>query len=121
MERTKLSEKSKWRNSGRGTLYLGNGKVIRPGEVFLAHDYEISKAFRDTVKLVEDLAVAESKVVRTKKPALDDTAEKMKKSKFTMKSRGGGWFHVIGPDGEIVGGRALQKEAAEKLIKSMED
>lgn len=64
----------RWRKKGGGILILGNGKKVKPGEIFWAEEEEIRPSFRD---VVEELPLPKEE--KPKKPKAE-TVSKPKKS-----------------------------------------
>jgi hypothetical protein len=106
MER-KANERLSWKNMGGGTLRLRDGRIIKPGQVFLAYDHQVSKAFRDTI-------------------ILQDTVEKPKElepdviiePRFSLKRKGGNWYDIVDKQGKVVNAKSLKKVDAEELLKT---
>ena len=55
--------KIEWRHHGQGSFRMGDGRIIKPQQVFKAREDEIPKAFRDTIKPLKDLLAKEGKPV----------------------------------------------------------
>jgi len=104
MERTKI----RWKNVGRGTLRLADKRIIKPGDIFIAAEGEISKAFRDTIKPVDPVPAVVAPVI----PAVKVTFEK--------KHRGGGRYDVINQAGKVVNEKSMKKDEADALIEKLE-
>jgi hypothetical protein len=103
MERT---IKLRWRNAGGGTLRLRDRRVIKPGETFLAADDEVPRAFRDTIKLIDD--------VKPEKPV------EAVKVTYTIKTKPGGWCDILDDRGKVVNEKSMKRNAAEELIRTLE-
>ena len=109
MERTKgTEEKRTWRKEGGGTFRMGNGKIIKPKQIFKAYESEIPKGFRDIVIAVGDLPEKEQEKIRNVNAPV-----------FSLVHRGGGWFNVTSSEGKIMNDKALKKDEAEKLIEAL--
>ena len=92
-----------WRKKEGATFRLGNGKKVKPNEVFRAYPSEIPPAFRDLFELLEGDENAVERVI---------TAP----SKFAIGEREDGMFDVVDPDGKCINDVPLGKEDAEKLL-----
>ncbi len=92
-----------WRKKEGATFRLGNGKKVKPNEVFKAYPREIPPAFRDLFELLEGDENAVERVI---------TAP----SKFAIGEREDGMFDVVDPDGKCINDVPLGKEDAEKLL-----
>ena len=95
-----------WRKKEGATFRLGNGKKVKPNEVFKAYPREIPPAFRDLFELLEGDENAVERVI---------TAP----SKFAIGEREDGMFDVVDPDGKCVNDVPLGKEDAEKLLLAL--
>lgn len=104
------TNKPKWRKIGGGTLRLGD-RIIKPNQVFSAHESEIPKAFRDTLLLVEG-------DITSTAPAseIPDT-----KTLFAVKgSKVDGWNVVNTTTGKPINETPLTtKKEAEELLKTL--
>jgi len=118
MERSK---KIKWKKIGRGSFRFGN-KIIKPGQEFFASEDDIPDAFRDVIIPLEGKEESKEVDFREAKKGEDDVGVSNKgKSKFETKHRTGAWYDVINSvTGKRVNEKALSKENAEKLVKSLE-
>ena len=110
MERTNKSKKDngtiRWKKIGGGSFKLGN-RIIKPNQTFSARPDQISEAFRDVIIPIDELPPEPEQIV-------SEAAE------FFVKSRGGGgWYDVVDGNGKVKNERALKKDAAEKLIKTL--
>lgn len=110
MERTRniVVEKPRWKHTGGGFFVLRDHRIIKPGQIFQAFEYEIRPAFRDTIKLIEKLPEAERDLII---PAI--------KPVYSLRKRGGQWWDVIDANGKVINTKALKKEDAEEIIKSL--
>ena len=104
MERTKI----RWKNTGRGNLTLADRRVIRAGEIFVAAESEISKAFRDVIKPVDPIPVVAEPVIVAAKIT------------YELKHRGAGWWDVVNQNGKVVNEKAMKKADAEEMKNSLE-
>jgi len=93
---------------GTGSLRF-QGKIIKPGQRFLADPALLPKAFMDVIRPVGKLNGVTS-------------PENVEKAEYTLRSRdGGGWFDVVHADtGKVINERALRHQAALELIESLE-
>jgi hypothetical protein len=105
MERT--NGKIRWKHTGGGILRLRDGRVIKPGETFLAYPNDVPEAFRDTIKPLDPVStVPESAVVKVK---------------FSVQRRGNSnWYDVVDAQGKGVNEKALKKVDALELVKKLE-
>ena len=95
-----------WRKKEGATFRLGNGKKVKPNEVFRAYPSEIPPAFRDLFELLEGDENVVERVI---------TAP----SKFAIGVREDGMFDVVDPDGKCINDVPLGKEDAEKLLLAL--
>lgn len=106
MERTRKATdgRLRWKHTGGGILRLRNGKMIRPGETFLALSNEVPTAFRDTIKQLDPTVEVEAvKVV------------------YTAKKRGNSnWWDVVDAQGKVLNDKALKKAEAVELAEKLE-
>ena len=115
MERTKTNATNPdvvtWKKIGGGSLRLGN-KIIKPGQIFIASPSEIPPLFRNLVIPLGD--VPKEKLAPT--PAV-----KVTKSAYKMVPRGQSktWFDVVDKNEKQMNEKALNKESALSLIKSL--
>jgi len=118
MERTKKSEESTDRRfikTGGGVFHLRrNGKVhiIKQGQRFTAKLEEIPEAFRDTIEPVDGKAFTQ---LEEEAEASIDVAQ----LDYVIESRGGGYYDVKDANGKVMNEKALRKEAAENLLRSL--
>ncbi|MFW5879877.1 MAG: hypothetical protein ACOCUV_03545, partial [bacterium] len=75
---------------------------------FDAYPEEIPKAFNDVIKLIKD---NESKQVKK---------ESEQAAKFTIQSRGQGWYDVVNAAGKVQNENALREDEAVELKKALE-
>ena len=98
-------QKCKWRKKGPGTFRLGDGRKIKPNEVFFAYPHEVPAAFRDLVELVSgDIATDNVPIVPTK---------------FVIGVREDGLCDIVDDEGKKLNDTPMEKEAAEKLLLSL--
>jgi len=91
---------------GTGSLRY-QGKIIKPGQHFMADPKLLPSAFMDVIQPVEK--------------GVPPQREEAPKSKFTAVSHSsGGWYDVVDENGKVVNEKALRHQAALDLIKSLE-
>ncbi|NCB26617.1 MAG: hypothetical protein EOM62_14255 [Bacteroidia bacterium] len=95
-----------WRKKEGATFRLGNGKKVKPNEVFRAYPSEIPPAFRDLFELLEGDENAVERVI---------TAP----SKFVIGVREDGLFDVVDPDGKCLNDEPLGEEDAKRLLLAL--
>lgn len=116
MERVRTNNKVevdgriRWKNTGGGRLYLRDKRKILPGETFLAYPHEISLQFRDTIKPLEEIIPKED----TPPPVIVEAV-------YTIKHHGGGLYNVLDINNKIVNDKALKKDEALEMVKSLEE
>jgi len=95
---------------GTGSLRF-QGKIIKPGQRFLADPALLPKAFMDVIRPVGKLNGVAS-----------PSPENVEKAEYILKSRGGGgWFDVVhATTGKVINEKALKRQAALELIESLE-
>ena len=99
-----------WKQTGRGTLRLKSGVVIKPNEVFKALVSEIPIAFRDTVIPLDKLPGEENAV-------LEVPTSVYLVREITPES---GNYEVLDSRGKIISEGNLTKEDAENLVKQLQ-
>jgi hypothetical protein len=115
MERTRLPEgKMKWKKTGGGSLRLSNMRFIRSGQVFDAYPHEIPLAFRDVVICLSPV----DEINAEKEKKIDYVA--VKANAYSLVSRGIGYWNVVDKNGKVINEKALRKDKAEELLKSLE-
>ena len=120
MERSKNIDPNAigWKKLGGGSLHVNIGgkvQIIKPGQTFYALEDEIPLSFRDTIVPVDP--VGKSKAVVKKEKDLEDKATA---SEYKLQHRNGKWWDVVNEDGKIQNEKALDKEAAEELLASLQ-
>jgi len=113
MERTNKevdsSTKIKWRKLQRsGSFRMGNGKIIKPGQVFMATLDEIPEAFRDVIVPVDAKSFTKANVAKEGSPAVE--------LDYFAKHISSGWYNVEDSDGKVQNEKKLRKDDAEKLL-----
>lgn len=110
MERTTI----RWKKIGGGSFRMASGKIIKPGQVFTAREDEIPTAFRNVVVPLDVTLVspveAEPEVVKVAKAEYTVVSRKSSKS----------WFDVVNAEGKVLNEKALKKEQAEELVKTLQ-
>lgn len=107
----------KWRKTGGGSLRFpvrgadgkAKQKIIKPNEVFSAKQSEIPESFRDIVVPVDTTQVGVGG-----EPPIEPEA-----GVFELKERGDGWYDVVNSVGKVLNEKALKKEEAERVVKSL--
>lgn len=95
-----------WRKLGGGTFRLGNGKIIKPNQVFTAALEDIPMGFRDIIKPVSG--------------ELPQEVPTRSVTQHEIQSKGIGWFNVINSaTGKPMNEKGLRKEDAEKLLAEL--
>jgi hypothetical protein len=107
-------KKLRWKKIGGGSLRLFH-KIIKPNEIFYAHESEIPKSFMDTIICMEDVEVRE--IAKRKEEAIPPkTPEKL----YEVKLKSVGWYNVIQiASGKPINPEALRKTEAETLCSSL--
>jgi hypothetical protein len=99
-----------WKKT-RGTLALRGGKVVGPGETFMAGPEDIPEVFRDTVVPVnpEDLLDPEAPMppVEPEPPS------------YTIKSCTPGRYNVLDGQGKAVNERPMSLDDAKRLAENL--
>jgi len=120
MERTKTVTKVSdgtilWQKTGGGSFRMSR-RIIKPGEKFRARPDEIPKGFRDVIIPLEP--IPEGTIMQG---AIEVTAPGVS-PKYTLKSRGGGWYDIVDAAGKVMNEpkKPLKKAMAEQLIKDLE-
>lgn len=122
MKRTAVKpDEIRWRKTGGGFLYLrigGRVRMIKPNQLFDAKEEEIPENFRDVI-IPADSAVKE----KLDKKRTDAPKPKTPVAKLTYEivTRAGGYYNVVDQDGKKQNEKALRKEKAELLLKSLQE
>lgn len=122
MERTKrisdvVETRIRWKKTGGGSFRF-NGRIIKPGEIFLANVEDIPKAFRDQVIPLQNIEVKQTPPVVATKTVYEIQPRGKSKSLFDVVSQ-------VGKDekGEpiykVLNEKVLSKEVAEKLVNDL--
>ena len=100
-----------------GGAFRFENRIIKPGQVFKATWEQIPKAFHNLFEVVADTknAIVLGNQVK-KKPE----PEKYVKSEFTIQEiEGEETVNIVDSQGKVINDEPLEKEEAEKLIKSL--
>lgn len=116
-----------WKNTSIKSSRLridGNKRIIKPGEVFLAHPNDVPMAFRDILQPLDGLKVVkdiEEKPVAVNKPLYEVKPHKAKGRK-PLDSGGNALelFDVVNSSGKVINEKGLPKEVAERLKVDLE-
>ena len=98
----------RWKKVGGGVFYFKN-RMIKPGQVFSARPSEISKAFLDVIKPLDEIKVD------VPPPVIVTPTNYIVKPRGKSKT----WFDVVDSKDKPVNEKALSKEQAEKLAKDL--
>jgi hypothetical protein len=107
----------RWRKTGGGSLRIildGKKKIIKPGEVFLAHESELPVAFMDSLQcLASETEKQENKEVVEKLNAVPPIYE-LKEAEGTDDL-----WNVVNPEGKAINEEPLDIDAANDLLNSL--
>jgi len=106
---------NKFRKTGKGTLRLSSGKVVKGGEVFYAYPEEIPEAFRDTIELLD------TKQEATKETFKDHGVVEDESPKYSLDMVGPGWFNIVDKHGKVVNEKKMRKQEAEEQLKALNE
>ena len=98
--------------NGGGSLRLPN-RIIKPNEVFDAYPEDIPETFRDMIVPLD------GEVKKQQEAVVQVSVPKAEKLEYFTKLRGGGYYNVVDTNGKVMNEKALRKDAAEDLIKSL--
>ena len=131
-----MSARIRWINRGKNQRFMG--RIIKPNEVFLAHEDEIPVAFRSFIMPVDpipdppnpmpsvEVAVPESTpvLVETEAAVVEQTEPAFVPKRhippgYHLKERSPGWFDVIDPTGKVVNEQPQTEEEAKELLKTL--
>ena len=112
MERRKKIEPVTFVKRGGGS-FVFKGKMIKQNQTFDAFPDELPKDFLDVI--VPATPKDAEKMATSHSPVVEVTA-----MEYFLKSRGGGWYNVVSKDGKVQNEKALKREEAEKLVKSLQ-
>lgn len=112
---TMEEEKFRWQKLGGGSLRL-KGQIIKPGQVFMAAESEIPRAFRNQVKALDTLPSvvklpSEVNVVKS-----TYTIQSSEKSKIVPHGKSRAWFDIVNSEGVVLNEKGLSKGDAENLL-----
>lgn len=96
----------RWKKLGGGSLRLDN-HIIKPGQIFTARKDEIPEKFLNSLQALAPIPESEM-----------DKNEPVP-SKYTLKERGNNWYDVVNADGKPLNEKALRKDQADELLKSL--
>lgn len=96
----------RYRKQNGGSFILGDGRRIKPTQVFDAYPSEIPEAFKDLFELLEGDTTVRERVI---------TAP----SKFVIGVRDDGMFDVVDPDGKCLNDEPLGEEDAKRLLLAL--
>lgn len=99
-----------WRKT-RGTLTLRGGKVISPGETFIARSEDIPTAFRDTVVPVNPECLLE--------PGTPMLSVEPEPPSYTIKSCTPGRYNVLDGQGKAVNEKPMSLDDAKQLVENL--
>jgi hypothetical protein len=96
--------RKRWKNEG-GTFQLGN-RYIKPNQIFLAREDEISQAFRDTIRVYDNTG---------------ETPEYIKpvQINFTKQLREDGNFDILSSDGKVLNENPLDEATALQFLEDL--
>ena len=117
---------SRWKKLGGGSLLIsigGKKRIIKPGEIFIAKEEEIPEGFRDRVKPLDTIV----KTIPTGMTRGADSAPPPEAPPkpptalvYSIQARSsGGYYDVVDKDGKPQNEKALRKDPAEALLKSL--
>lgn len=96
----------RWRKTGGGSFRMGNGRIIKPNQVFWAAPEDIPKAFRDVV------------IPLTKVPPPDPVPEAVA-PQYEIQSHSPGWYDIVDGQGKVVNERALRRAEADDMLAAL--
>lgn len=96
----------RYRKQNGGSFILGDGRRIKPTQVFDAYPSEIPEAFKDLFELLEGDTTVRERVI---------TAP----SKFVIGVRDDGMFDVVDSDGKCLNDEPLGEEDAKRLLLAL--
>jgi len=96
----------RWKKLGGGSLRLGN-HIIKPGQIFTARKDTIPEKFLNSLQALDPIPESEM-----------DKNEPVS-SNYTLKERGNNWYDVVNADGKPLNEKALRKDQADELLKSL--
>lgn len=105
MSNNQNDEKIRWRKFGKGSFRMANGRIIKPGQVFIASPSEIPEGFRDTIVALDELP--------------EEKPLEVVEGNYRIKSRGPGWYDVLDSQGKKVNEQALRQDEAKALLESL--
>ena len=113
VEETRL----RWKKIGGGSLRItlgGKKKIIKPGEVFLAHESELPVAFMDSLQcLASETEKKINKEIVAKQNAVPAIYE-LQEAEGTDDL-----WNVVNPEGKAINEKPLDIDAANELLNSL--
>jgi len=104
--------KIKWKKAQKsGSFRMGNGRIIKSGQVFLASLDEIPEGFRDVIFPVDAAAFTKAQDVQEKGPAVE--------LDYFVKHIASGWYDVVDSNDKVQNEKKLRKADAEELLNSL--
>ena len=97
----------RWRKTGGGTFRMGNGKIIKPNQVFSATVEDIPEGFRHMI------VPADGSVDEVDQP-LEITQEI-----YAIRSASPGWYNVVDSQEKVINEKMLRQDAAKELVQSL--
>ena len=102
----------KWRKKQKsGSFRMGNGRIIKPGQVFMASLNEIPEAFRDVITPVDPASF--TKVQQAQEGSAPVELD------YFVKHIASGWYNVVDSDDKAQNDKKLRKDDAEALLESL--
>jgi hypothetical protein len=103
----------KWKKIGGGSLRMPN-RIIKPNQTFEATESEIPRSF---MKSLVNLGVAGERVAKF--VPLEEEKLLERTQSYTLHYRGNNWYDIVDRQGKALNEKALRKEDAEHLLKSL--
>jgi len=115
IEEQDQEQKIRWKNTGGGSFWMGK-HIMKPGQVFLAAPSEISAAFRDVIKPVDEIPVPGKTPSLIKgKTATFEKRLRVDKGKYQEDL-----FDVVNEKGKALNGKGLSEETADEFLKDLQ-
>jgi hypothetical protein len=119
-----------YKKIGGGVFRIGN-RLIKPNETFqMGDDWQIPKAFADSIIAIEQIKMRVRKPTDTEQaPVAEKTSEQDKtestaefKVSYTkQRTEPAGWFNVVGRDGKPVNEKKLREADAAELVTQLNE
>lgn len=108
-----------WKKEGGGTFRLPNGKIIKPNQIFRARPDEIPLGFRDVVVAQEPVPPGP---FQSKKAAEQAITTPGINAEYSIKPNEADetLFDIVDVKGKVINELGLEKEAAESLLKGLQ-